>query len=52
MRFLHALSELRNPVFDAFFSVITYLGGEVGFLVIAICLLWCGADRLIKAIER
>lgn len=41
MRFLHALSELRNPVFDAFFSVITYLGGEVGFLVIAICLLWC-----------
>ncbi len=41
MGFLRALSEIRNPILDAFFSVITHLGGELGFLVIAICLLWC-----------
>ncbi len=41
MAFLHFLAGLRNPVFDAFFSIITFLGDETCFLVIAILLFWC-----------
>lgn len=44
LQFLHLLEGLRNPVFDAFFSLITHLGGETGLIVIALICYWC-ADK-------
>lgn len=41
MPFLHFLAEIRNPVFDFFFSLVTHLGEETFFLVIAIFFFWC-----------
>lgn len=41
LQFLHFLEGLRNPVFDAFFSLITHLGGETGLIVIALVCYWC-----------
>lgn len=41
MQFLYLLESIRNPVLDAFFSVITYLGDEIAFLVLAIIIYWC-----------
>ncbi len=45
MSFLYFLEKIRNPVFDVFFSGVTYLGGEGVFLVVAILLLWCADKR-------
>lgn len=41
MKFLYFLSELHNPVTDAFFSLITYIGDELVFLTVAILFFWC-----------
>lgn len=41
MEILYFLQELRNPVFDFFFELITKLGEETFFLVIAILFFWC-----------
>ena len=41
MPFLYFLESIRNPVFDFFFSLITHLGEETLFLVIAILFFWC-----------
>ena len=41
MEFLYLLEKIRNPVFDFFFSLITHIGEETFFLVIAILFFWC-----------
>ena len=41
MPFLHFLQSIRNPFFDWFFALITHLGEETFFLVIAILFFWC-----------
>ena len=45
MQFLYFLQELRNPVFDFFFELITKLGEETVFLVVAILFFWCVNKR-------
>lgn len=41
MPFLYFLESIRNPFFDWFFGLITHLGEETFFLVIAILFFWC-----------
>ena len=41
MQFLHAIAQLRTPVLDSFFSIITELGGETAFMVIGLFVFWC-----------
>lgn len=41
MSFLRILESLRTPFFDGFFSIVTWLGSEVVFLVLAVALYWC-----------
>jgi len=41
MPVLHFIQSLRNPFFDWFFGLITHLGEETFFLVIAILFFWC-----------
>lgn len=41
MQILYFLEKIRNPVLDAIFSAITYLGDEIAFMAIAIILFWC-----------
>ncbi len=41
MEFLYFLEEIRNPVLDTFFSLITHFGSETLFLAIAIIIFWC-----------
>ena len=41
MPFLYFLQGMRNPVFDFLFALITHLGEETFFLVIAILFFWC-----------
>lgn len=41
MAFLKFLEGLRNPVFDAFFSVVTRLGEELIFILIGLIFYWC-----------
>ena len=38
---LYAIAGIRSSLLTAFFSVLTYLGHEMGFLAIAIILVWC-----------
>lgn len=45
MGFLNFLEGLRNPVLDFLFSLITHLGEETLFLVIAIFIFWCVDKR-------
>ncbi len=45
MQFLYLLESIRNPVLDAFFSVITYLGDEIAFLVLSIIIYWCVSKK-------
>ena len=45
MEFLYFLEGLRNPVFDFFFELITKLGEETVFLVVAILFFWCVNKR-------
>lgn len=41
MPILHFIQDLRTPILDSFFSVITHLGEETFFLGIAILFFWC-----------
>ena len=41
MQILYFFESIRNPVFDAFFSLITKLGEETAFMAIAIIIFWC-----------
>lgn len=41
MSVLYFLEGLRNPVCDAFFSLVTMLGEETAFMAIAIVVFWC-----------
>lgn len=41
MKLLYFFESIRNPVLDAFFSFITYLGSEAAFLAIALFIYWC-----------
>lgn len=45
MSFLYLLEKIRNPVLDAFFSVITHIGEETVFLVLALVFFWCVNKR-------
>ena len=45
MQFLYLLESIRNPVLDAFFSVVTLLGDETLFIAIAISVFWCVNKR-------
>ena len=45
MQFLYLLESIRNPVLDAFFSLITLLGDETLFIAIAISVFWCVNKR-------
>lgn len=41
MDFLRFLEQNRTPLWDKFFSIITYLGWETIFLVVALVMIWC-----------
>ena len=41
MSFLYFLEELRNPVLDALFSVITLCGEETVFMAVGMIVFWC-----------
>lgn len=41
MDFLRFLADLRNNVFDIFFSTITHLGEETFFIVLGLVFFWC-----------
>ncbi len=41
MAFLRILEQLRTPFWDRFFSIVTYLGSELVFMVLAVALYWC-----------
>lgn len=45
MEFLRLLEKIRNPFLDGFFSIVTFLGGEIAFLAIAITIFWCVNKR-------
>ena len=45
MSFLHFLEDLRTSFLDAIFLVITMLGEETVFLVIALVFVWCVNKR-------
>ena len=41
MEFLYFLEDLRTPVLDTFFSLITHFGEETLFIVLGILFFWC-----------
>ena len=41
MKLLYALQEIRNPAMDAVLQLITRLGEETVFMVVAIVVFWC-----------
>ena len=41
MDFLYFLEDLRTPVLDTFFSIITHFGEETLFIVLGILFFWC-----------
>ena len=41
MKFLYFLESIRFPALDKFMSLITHLGEETAFLVIALVVFWC-----------
>ena len=45
MEFLHWLQDIRIPVLDELFLLITHLGEETAFLVIALAVFWCVDKR-------
>lgn len=45
MRLLYFLESIRNPVLDAFFSLVTHLGSETLFMALAIIVFWCVSKR-------
>ena len=45
MPFLYFLRDIANPFFDFIFSLVTHLGEETVFLVVAIFVFWCVSKR-------
>lgn len=45
MKFLYLLEKIRNPFFDWLFSLITHIGEETVFLVLALVFFWCVSKR-------
>ena len=45
MPFLYFLQDIRNPVLDTIFSLVTHLGEETFFLAFAIFFFWCVNKR-------
>lgn len=45
MDFLYLLESIRNPFLDSLFSLITHLGEETFFLILAIFFFWCVSKR-------
>ena len=45
MNFLRFLEKIRNPFFDKFFSLVTHVGEETVFLVLALVVFWCVSKR-------
>ena len=45
MEFLYILERIRNPILDAFFSLVTLLGDEAAFIVMILVLFWCVDKR-------
>lgn len=41
MEFLYVLEGLRTPFWDGFFSLVTHLGSEIVFMVLAVIMYWC-----------
>lgn len=41
MEFLYFLERLRNPVLDAFFSLVTMFGEETIFMAVGMIVFWC-----------
>lgn len=41
MHLLKFLESIRNPVLDAFFSLITHFGAETVFIIVGIAVFWC-----------
>ncbi len=41
MQFLYYLESIRTPVADAVLSVVTHLGSELVFMVLAVTMYWC-----------
>ncbi|MBP3314103.1 MAG: phosphatase PAP2 family protein [Oscillospiraceae bacterium] len=46
MQVLYFLQSIRNPVMDAIFSVITMLGEETAFIVVALIVYWCISRKM------
>ena len=45
MQLLYALQEIRNPALDAVLQLITRLGEETVFMVVAIVVFWCVSKK-------
>ena len=41
MEFLYLLESIRTPFLDQIFSLITHLGSEIVFMVLAVVMYWC-----------
>jgi len=41
MELLYVLESIRTPTLDTFFSLITHLGSEIVFMVMAVVIYWC-----------
>lgn len=41
MEFLYMLESIRTPFLDTFFSIVTHLGSELIFMVLAVAMYWC-----------
>jgi len=41
MEFLRMLEQIRTPVLDQIFSLLTHLGSELVFMVLAVAMYWC-----------
>ena len=45
MKFLYMLESIRIPVLNELMLLITHLGGETAFLVVALIMFWCVDKR-------
>ena len=45
MQFLELLANLRTPLLDKFFLLVTELGGEMAFIAISVVVFWCVSKR-------
>lgn len=45
MEILRFLEKIRQPILDTFFSVLTLLGDETAFIVVALIVFWCASKK-------